>query len=132
MSDQKFPIAMPHEGIHVLTRHETRCDEIAWQRLVAQDLDRGKEQRACHAFKKTAASAFLNSVDNVAVSLCEALMEPREILGLFFQIAVDQKYQVAGRVGKTGHHRLVVTEIAGEIDDHQTRIGLLQRKREFK
>ena len=52
---------------------------------------------------------------------------------VFFEIAVDQKDQLAARVRQPGHQRLVMSEVARQIDDPHVRIagveidGRLQR-----
>ena len=52
--------------------------------------------------------------------------------GGFFQIAVNQKDPVAAAVPDTGHQRLVVAEIAGEIQNPDAGIVFAQMQRDCK
>src|SRR3954464_14736441 len=52
--------------------------------------------------------------------------------GLFLEIRVDQENQVAISPGQARHHRLVMTEIAGQVDDRYTGILTEQRQRNIE
>ena len=56
-------------------------------------------------------------------------MKDRQQLRFFFQIRIDEKHMVAARPGETGHHGLVMAEIAGQIDHANARIPPEQRER---
>ena len=45
-------------------------------------------------------------------------------LPILSAIDINQKDLLAPRMGQPGHHRLVVTKVSGQVNDHQVRVLL--------
>ena len=97
--------------------------------MIAEQADEGEKCRAGDALDHAAASRLLNAEHHVAIALRETPVELTEQFGLLLEIAVDQKHQIAGGLRQPGHQRLVVAEIAREVDHHDPRVRLVQRHR---
>ncbi len=111
LRDQELAVAMPDQRAHVVVRHQPDGCEVSRQALVAQRIDERKEKIPGDALEPAASPRFLHPEHHVAIAFGDALMETAKKFGLFLEIAVDQKHQIAGGICEARHHRLVMTEV---------------------
>src|SRR3954451_11251644 len=127
MCDQELAIAVTLEHSDILLCHQAYGDEIPRQWLIAQGHQEVIEEIRGQPLEYSAAPLLLNTIDDVAIPLQETLIEGGKDFRLLLQVAVYQEDQATARLGNAGHHRLVMTEVAREVDDDHPRVGLCKR-----
>ena len=89
-------------------------------------VEHAEEQPAGRALEPVALSLRLHAVHDVHPMRRERVVERLQPRRVFLEIAVDEKHPIAAGVGQPGHQRLVMAEVAGEIEDPHVRIADVQ------
>src|SRR4051812_11433963 len=100
MRDEELAIAVADQRTNIFARHQAGYYYIARDRVIAQHIDETEKEPAGSTFDQSAPPRLLNAEHHIAIPLPHARMELAKQFGLFLQIAVDHKDQIARRMRK--------------------------------
>ena len=104
------------EASHISSCHQSRGDNVLWKIDPPEARNRDKTISWCRYQTRTL-SSNPNAIDDVALLVVHQLSKLRKPIRFFFEIAIDKEDEITGGVRQSRHHRLVVTDAMGKIDD---------------
>ena len=111
----------------VASPHQPHGHQVDGNRLLGERVEHREEQPAAQALERRAATCRLDAVGDVGVLRRQGVQEHRQQPRIFLEVGIDEEHEVAAGVGQPGHHRLVMPEVARQVDDAQTPVGGAQR-----
>ncbi len=111
--DDQFSFPVTQKGFHVAARHQACGHDVAGVFNAAKPIEDGIINFPAPTFEPPPLAGLLAAIDHVGVFGLHQCRELQEPFRLLFKVTVDQEHPLARRMFQSGHHGLVVTEVAG-------------------
>ena len=121
--DIELALVVTQERIHVTAGHQPRRDHVLGQIHSGEQPEYAVKPLPGPALEQTALALGLDAEDDVAPFPRDLFHEAGEPFRILLKVAVNQKDMLASCMREARHHRLVVTEIARQVDNRHVRVG---------
>ncbi len=128
----KLSFLMTNQRRHVIARHQSCRDVVHRNRMSRKHVEDFKIQTPTDTLKHLSFALLLHTENNIRTRAIHLVVKLEQQLRFLFEIAVEQKHKITTRVDQASHHRLVVSEVAREIDDPNARIFPVQLECDFE